>query len=44
MVFSISLAVVKTDAKNVLLNSPFFQNWPASLFLFFFLICVIFTY
>ena len=29
LVFVISPAVVKTDAKNVLLNSLFFHNWPA---------------
>ena len=29
LVFGISLAVVKNDAKNVLLNSLFFQNWSA---------------
>ena len=33
LVFRISLAVVKTDAKNVLLNSLFFQNWPAFFYL-----------
>ena len=34
LVFGISLAMVKTDVKNVLLNSIFFQNWPVFVFCF----------
>ena len=36
-----SLAMIKNDVKNVLLNSLFFQNWPAIFFFFFLVICVI---
>ena len=40
LVFGVSLAMVKTDMKNVF----FFQNWHAFVFLFFFFWFVSFTY
>ena len=36
MGFVISLDMVKNDVKNVLLKSPFFQNWSVILFFEFF--------